>query len=250
MRIKPWLQSHSTLLQIIFITFIALIIGWAVLSPNDKRNKFCFIELKRDTVERGGLLPVFYQYVDGQDNQTKDTSPTKAYVITPDGKKIVQKEISNMLAVFPDDFPGADSNVFGKYELYFENSSLSCNARKQFTVLTGNPKAYATPAESETNAYLDVNPERITTGGEVSFDYGYMDKLNNEHLNSATTTITVETPSGKKFQANNAKNFPSDFKGANTMESGIYVVNVVRKIKTTNGSYDILFQSMSGFQVK
>lgn len=103
----------------------------------------------------------------------------------------------------------------------------------------------------ETNSgYLQISPESIKKGEFVSFEYGYIDKLNNEHLKTAITTVTVESPSGKKFQALYAKKFPSDFKGANTTESGIYIVNVERKVKATNGSYDILFRAMSGFQVK
>ncbi len=241
---KSWLRHHSTLLQVIFVSFIALIIGWALLPSNRYQ---CYVELKKDTIERGDSLLYFYGYFDEQKHQSDYTIPTLAYIRTPDGKKINQKELKDIIGFFPSDFPGVDSNVYGKYEIYFENSNLSCNAKKQFTVKTGKPKINPTPAEYEKNAYLDVVPEKIDKGGEVSLTYGYVDKLNNEHLSSAITTVTVETPSGKKFQAIYAKKFPSDFKGANTMESGVYIVNVERKVKTTNGSYDILFQAMNVF---
>lgn len=102
----------------------------------------------------------------------------------------------------------------------------------------------------EKNAFLNVSPDKIKPGDSVSFTYGYIDKTNNEHLSTATTTLSVETPSKRNFKAMNAKNYPSDFNGANTYEQGFYIVDVERKIKKTDGTEEILYRQLGGFFVE
>lgn len=98
-------------------------------------------------------------------------------------------------------------------------------------------------------ASVEVYPEKIKIGQSVKFTYGYLDKTNNEHLASATTMVIVETPSKKKYQAVNAKVFPDDFPEASTNEKGIYVVDVERTVKRTDGSIDILYKAVNVFSV-
>jgi len=116
------------------------------------------------------------------------------------------------------------------------------------------------PPPYEKNAFLNITPDNILNvnpdnivnirkGDSVTFTYGYLDKTNNEHLNSAVTTVTAETPSNKKFKSINAKRFPQDFKEADTNEEGIYIVDVERKIKKTDGSYETLYKAFDYFFV-
>lgn len=102
----------------------------------------------------------------------------------------------------------------------------------------------------EKNAYIEASPETIKRGESVSFTYGYLDKTNNEHLSSAITTVTVETPSKKNFKSNFAKTFPSDFAGANTNEEGGYIVDVERKVKKTDETDEILYRTLTVFYVE
>lgn len=98
--------------------------------------------------------------------------------------------------------------------------------------------------------YITLSARSISKGSTISFEYGYTDKTNNEHLESAVTIIIVTTPSGKKYEALNGKVFPSDFPGASTEEKGFYWVKAKRTIKTINNSTDILFEATSSFYVK
>ncbi len=104
--------------------------------------------------------------------------------------------------------------------------------------------------QATSNGYIMASPVSIPAGGNTTFEYGYKDSMNNEHLKTAITTITVQTPSKKKFQANFAKIFPFDFPGANTNEVGRYVISVERYIKTTYGTNDILFHAENTFTVE
>lgn len=100
-----------------------------------------------------------------------------------------------------------------------------------------------------TKGYIQVTPRTIPVGNRVKLEYGYKDPLNNEHLNSAVTTVIIETPSRKKYSAISPKVYPDDFPGAYTSEVGTYWVYVDRKIKTTYGNEDILFTGSSLFFV-
>lgn len=101
----------------------------------------------------------------------------------------------------------------------------------------------------EGNGYIKVNPLSVTRSGEVTLEYGYKDLTNNEHLTSAISTVTIETPSKKKYTAIDARVYPDDFPGATTLESGTYWVFVERTIKTTSGSEDVLYSASSMFFV-
>lgn len=103
--------------------------------------------------------------------------------------------------------------------------------------------------------YLKIIPSDIPTNESVEFEYGYKDSSNNEHLESARTRVFVETPDLKIFSSydgkpHGTKSYPSDFPGASTSATGTYRVWVIRNIKMTNGSIDVLFNASSSFQVK
>lgn len=108
--------------------------------------------------------------------------------------------------------------------------------------------AQQTFKQAETG-YIRISPHSIKSGEKVTFEYGYKDPLNNEHLQSAITTVTVKTPSKKTFSAINAKVYPDDFSRASISEKGIYRVSVERTIETTSGSINTLYYASSFFIV-
>lgn len=139
-------------------------------------------------------------------------------------------------------------NVLSQYQTTKENERLDnlidkINNEKNFPTGTSDVPEY------EKNAYINVSPEKIKRGEYVTFAYGYLDKLNNEHLKSATTTVTVQAPDGKKYIADFAKIFPDDFPNASSYDVGGYIVNVERKVKRTDGKDEILYRAINFFIV-
>ena len=105
------------------------------------------------------------------------------------------------------------------------------------------------PTNQSNTGYIRIKPRSISVGGKVAFEYGYKDPLNNEHLNSAITTVSIITPSKKRYSSLGAKIYPGDFPGSSTTEPGIYRVNVERAVETTSGNKDVLFSAAALFFV-
>lgn len=105
------------------------------------------------------------------------------------------------------------------------------------------------PTNQSNTGYIRISPHSISLGEKVTLEYGYKDPLNNEHLNSAITTVSVVTPSKKRYSSISAKVYPDDFPGSSTTEPGIYRVNVERVIVTTSGNKDVLFSAATLFFV-
>lgn len=119
-----------------------------------------------------------------------------------------------------------------------------------FNSARNNPVEIQNRSKQENLGFLKVIPSNIRTNESVEFEYGYKDSSNNEHLKSAKTVVTVETPDHKLFTSYNAKSYPSDFPGASTSAAGTYHVWVVRSINTSEGLIDVLFNASSLFEVK
>lgn len=136
------INNRTKMIEVFIVLLIVGSLTWLALDKTDKTNKYCFIELNKNEINKGGYLPFTYNYVDRQTNVDYAVTPTKAYIKTPEGKLLPQRTIENMLAAFPDDFIDADANKIGKYEIYFENSEINknsktgviCSAKKVFTI--------------------------------------------------------------------------------------------------------------------
>lgn len=120
---------------------------------------------------------------------------------------------------------------------------------KQPKKITVNPTLSPQRHTNQNTGYVRISPLTIQVGKQVTLEYGYKDPLNNEHLQTAVTTATVETPSKKRYSTISAKVYPDDFPGASSSEVGTYWVNVERTIETTNGTIDTLYTASSLFIV-
>ncbi len=257
MNILDYIKDKFGLIKNFLILVVVALVVWSYLYPEDANKKYCFIGMEADEIERGTFAIFEYRYVDNKNQKDYDIDPSTSYIITPDNKKIFQKDKIS-IAMFPDSFPSSDSNIVGEYQIYFENAELNknsrdkepCSAVKKFRVKDGKVIIRPTIADYEKNAYVKVLPDMIQKGERVKLSYGYNDLTNNEHLTSAITTVTVETPKEKIFTSNFAKVFPDDFIGADTLEAGVYYVSVMRKIITTQGNEDILFSASNIFIVE
>lgn len=132
----------------------------------------------------------------------------------------------------------SSSAEIGKWESEIEKllTKNNCEVKQQ------------TAKQAETG-YIRIFPRSIKAGEKVSFEYGYKDPLNNEHLQSAVTTVEVKAPSKKTYTSKNAKIYPDDFTVASTSEKGIYRVNVERTVETVTGNKDVLYSASSLFAV-